>query len=100
MYHCVKSSNEQVKNKSQKSLISESSNLELIFIPHPKTVEEMIECAGPIECDLLPRLVQVTETAAIAAAYQMGRGNKIFADQVAVASMRRMLNKLDMKGII
>ena len=74
--------------------------MELIFIPHPKTVEEMIECAGPIECDLLPRLVQVTETAAIAAAYQMGRGNKILADQVAVASMRRMLNKLDMKGII
>ena len=48
----------------------------------------------------LPRLIQVTEAAAIAAAYQMGRGNKSFADQVAVASMRRMLNKLDMKGII
>lgn len=69
-------------------------------MPHPKTVEEMIECAGPIECDLLPRLVQVTEAAAIAAAYQMGRGDKQFADQVAVASMRRMLNKLDMKGVI
>ncbi|WP_440957032.1 class II fructose-bisphosphatase [Methanosarcina sp. Mfa9] len=69
-------------------------------MPHPKTVEEMIECAGPIECDLLPRLVQVTEAAAIAAAYQMGRGDKHFADQVAVASMRRMLNKLDMKGMI
>lgn len=69
-------------------------------MPHPKTVEEMIECAGPIECDLLPRLVQVTEAAAIAAAYQMGRGDKRFADQVAVAAMRRMLNKLDMKGII
>ncbi len=69
-------------------------------MPHPKTVEEMIECAGPIECELLPRLIQVTEAAAIAAAYQMGRGDKHFADQVAVASMRRMLNKLDMKGII
>ncbi|HII02856.1 TPA: class II fructose-bisphosphatase [Methanosarcinaceae archaeon] len=69
-------------------------------MPHPKTVEEMIECAGPIECELLPRLVQVTEAAAIAAAYQMGRGDKHFADQVAVASMRRMLNKLDMKGMI
>jgi fructose-1,6-bisphosphatase II len=72
----------------------------LIIIPHPKTVEEMIECAGPIECELLPRLIQVTEAAAIAAAYQMGRGDKHFADQVAVASMRRMLNKLNMKGII
>ncbi len=69
-------------------------------MPHPKTVENMIECAGSIECELLPRLIQVTETAAIAAAYQMGRGDKHFADQVAVASMRRMLNKLDMKGII
>ena len=45
-------------------------------------------------------LLFVALTAAIAAAYQMGRGNKILADQVAVASMRRMLNKLDMKGII
>ncbi|HII80433.1 MAG TPA: class II fructose-bisphosphatase [Methanosarcina sp.] len=67
---------------------------------YPKTVEEMIDCAGPIECELLPRLIQVTESAAIAAAYQMGRGDKHFADKVAVASMRRMLNKLDMKGII
>jgi fructose-1,6-bisphosphatase II len=60
----------------------------------------MMDCAGPIECELLPRLIRVTEAAAIAAAYQMGRGNKKFADQVAVAAMRRMLNKLDMKGII
>jgi fructose-1,6-bisphosphatase II len=60
----------------------------------------MIECAGPIEYELLPRLVRVTESAAIAAAYQMGRGDKHLADQAAVASMRRMLNKLDMKGII
>jgi len=69
-------------------------------MPHPKTVEEMFECAGQIEYKLLPRLIHVTEAAAIAAAYQMGRGDKHFADQVAVASMRRMLNKLDMKGII
>ncbi|MDD3043672.1 MAG: class II fructose-bisphosphatase [Methanosarcinaceae archaeon] len=69
-------------------------------MPHPKTVEEMTECAGPIECDVLPKLIQVTEAAAIAAAYQMGRGDKNFADQVAVAAMRRMLNKLDIKGII
>jgi len=40
----------------------------------------MIEWAGPIECELLPRLIQVTEAAAIAAAYQMGRGNKNFAE--------------------
>ncbi|MGB9928790.1 MAG: fructose-bisphosphatase class II, partial [Methanosarcina sp.] len=69
-------------------------------MPHPKTVEGMIDCAGPIEYKLLPRLIQVTETAAIASAYQIGRGDRHFADQVAVASMRRMLNKLDMRGII
>lgn len=69
-------------------------------IPHPKTVEEMMDSAGPIEYELLPRLIRVTEAAAIAAAYQMGRGDKKFADQVAVAAMRRMLNKLDMKGIV
>jgi len=69
-------------------------------MPHPKTVEEMSDCAGPIECELLPKLIQVTEAAAIAAAYQMGRGDKHFADQVAVAAMRRMLNKLNMNGVI
>jgi fructose-1,6-bisphosphatase II len=71
-----------------------------VMIPHPKTVEEMIEYAGPIESELLPRLVQVTEAAAIAAAYQMGRGDSKFADQVAVAAMKRILNKLNIKGII
>lgn len=91
-----------MKNYSQKVLLLSKllQNWELIIIPHPKTVEEMIDCAGPIECELLPRLIQVTEAAAIAAAYQMGRGDKHFADQVAVGAMRRMLNKLDMKGII
>ncbi|WP_319506675.1 class II fructose-bisphosphatase [uncultured Methanolobus sp.] len=69
-------------------------------MPHPKTAEEMIKCAGPIECSLLPRLLHVTEAAAIAASYQMGRGDKNYADQVSVEAMRRMLNCLDMKGMI
>ena len=67
---------------------------------HPKTAEKIIKCAGPIECSLLPRLLHVTEAAAIAASYQMGRGDKDHADQVSVEAMRRMLNSLDMKGII
>ncbi|MBN2110483.1 MAG: class II fructose-bisphosphatase [Methanosarcinaceae archaeon] len=69
-------------------------------MPHPKTAEEMIKCAGPIEYELLPRLLHVTEAAAIAASYQMGRGDKQFSDKVSVEAMRRMLNCLDMKGII
>ncbi len=67
---------------------------------HPKIAEEMMKCAGPIECSLLPRLLHVTEAAAIAASYQMGRGDKNYADQVSVEAMRRMLNCLDMKGTI
>ncbi|MDW7733254.1 MAG: class II fructose-bisphosphatase [Methanolobus sp.] len=69
-------------------------------MPHPKTAEEMIKCAGSIEAELMPRLLHVTEAAAIAASYQMGRGDKHYSDQVAVEAMRRMLNCLDMKGII
>ncbi|MBW6471331.1 MAG: class II fructose-bisphosphatase [Methanosarcinaceae archaeon] len=67
---------------------------------HPKTAENMMNGAGPIEQALLPRLVHITEAAAIAAAYQMGRGDKMLADHVAVDAMRRMLNNLDMKGVI
>lgn len=67
---------------------------------HPKTAEDMINCAGPVERDLLPRLVHVTEAAAIAASYQIGRGEKNYCDQVSVEAMRRMLNCLDMRGII
>lgn len=65
-----------------------------------KNAEEMIKGTGPIENALLPRLLQVTEAAAIAASHEMGRGNKNYADQVSVEAMRRTLNCLDMKGII
>ncbi|TGC08428.1 class II fructose-bisphosphatase [Methanolobus halotolerans] len=67
---------------------------------HPKTAEHMINGAGLIENMLLPRLLHVTEAAAIAAAYQIGRGEKNFCDHVSVEAMRRMLNCLGMKGII
>lgn len=69
-------------------------------MPHPKTAEEIIKCAGPIESSLLPRLLHVTEAAAIAASYQMGRGDKKYSDKVSVEAMRRVLNSLDMKGVI
>jgi len=72
----------------------------MIIMTHPKTAENMMNGAGPIEQALLPGLVHITEAAAIAAAYQMGRGDKMFADHVAVEAMRRMLNNLDMRGVI
>jgi len=62
--------------------------------------EIIIKRQGPIETELLSRLTQITEAAAIASAYQIGKGDKDCADFVAVESMRRMLNSLDMKGII
>jgi len=55
---------------------------------------------GPIERALLPKLMHVTEAAAIAASYQIGRGDKMFADHVSVEAMRRMLNVLDIRGVI
>jgi len=45
-------------------------------------------------------LVRVTEAAALAAARQMGRGNKIAADKAAVDAMRLILNTIEMDGII
>ena len=43
-------------------------------------------------------LVRVTERAAVAASYLVGRGNEKDADQVAVDAMRKELNQLDIDG--
>jgi fructose-1,6-bisphosphatase II len=45
-------------------------------------------------------LVRVTEAAALAAARQMGRGDKNLADKMAVDAMRVMFNTIEMRGII
>jgi fructose-1,6-bisphosphatase II len=42
----------------------------------------------------------VTETAAIAAAPWVGRGEKNLADQAAVEAMRQMINTVDMNGVV
>jgi fructose-1,6-bisphosphatase II len=60
----------------------------------------MMKSAGPIEDLVLPHLIHVTEAAAIAAAHQIGRGDKHYADQVSVEAMRRVLNSLDIRGVI
>jgi len=56
--------------------------------------------AEPIARNLGLDLVRVTETAAMAAARWMGRGNKEAADQAAVDGMRAHLATLDIKGIV
>lgn len=50
--------------------------------------------------NLALELVRVTETAALAAAPWVGRGEKDLADGAAVAAMRQMINTVDMSGIV
>jgi len=48
--------------------------------------------------NLVLEIVRVTEAAALAAERQVGRGDKVAADQVAVDAMRSALNSLDIQG--
>ena len=50
--------------------------------------------------NLALELARVTEAAALMAAREMGRGDKIAADQAAVDAMRSVLNTIDMDGIV
>lgn len=50
--------------------------------------------------NLALELIRVTETAAIAAAPWVGRGEKNLADKAAVEAMRAMINTVDMAGIV
>jgi fructose-1,6-bisphosphatase II len=45
-------------------------------------------------------LVRVTEAAALSAARQMGRGDKIASDKAAVDAMRLVLNSIEMDGVV
>jgi len=48
--------------------------------------------------NLALELIRVTETAALAAAPWVGRGQKDLADKAAVEAMRKMINTVDMAG--
>ena len=50
--------------------------------------------------NLALELIRVTETAAIAAAPWVGRGEKNLADEAAVKAMRAMINTVDMAGVV
>jgi len=50
--------------------------------------------------DLSMEFVRVVERAAVAAARTMGQGDRKYADQVAVESMRKEMESLDMDGTI
>jgi fructose-1,6-bisphosphatase II len=50
--------------------------------------------------NLALELVRVTETAALSASAWVGRGDKDAADLAAVVAMRKMINTVDMSGVI
>ena len=50
--------------------------------------------------NLALELIRVTETAALAAAPWVGRGQKNLADKAAVEAMRKMINTVDMAGVV
>jgi len=50
--------------------------------------------------NLALELIRVTETAALAAAPWVGRGQKDLADKAAVEAMRKMINTVDMAGVV
>ena len=53
-----------------------------------------------IDKKYIDEFINVTSKAAIAASFQVGKKNKIAADQAAVDAMRTELNNIDMKGEI
>ncbi len=50
--------------------------------------------------NLALELIRVTETAALAAAPWVGRGQRDLADKAAVEAMRAMINTVDMAGVV
>lgn len=63
-----------------------------------------ITTSGPdyttIQRNLALELVRVTEAAALASALWFGKGDKNAADQAAVDMMRKVLNTIQMDGVI
>src|SRR5204863_1335436 len=53
-----------------------------------------------IESDLASRFLRVVETAAIASAGTMGKGERHFSDQVATEAMRKTMDAIPMRGTI
>ena len=52
----------------------------------------------PIDKKYIDQIIKVSEKAALAASFLVGKKNKNAADQAAVDSMRAELNKIDMNG--
>jgi fructose-1,6-bisphosphatase II len=63
--------------------------------------ETKARCFGEnLESDLAARFLRVVETAAIASARTMGKGERKFSDQVATEAMRKTMDSIPMRGTI
>ena len=62
--------------------------------------DDMTDTDTHMDRNLALELARVTEAAALAASKQVGRGDKVAADQVAVDAMRDALNSLHIQGRI
>ncbi len=63
-------------------------------------MHEGYEPSATRERNVALELVRVTEAAALNAAVQMGRGDKIAVDEAAVQAMRSALDGVDMDGVV
>ncbi len=66
----------------------------------PQKAKNMSLEQNIMDRNLALEVVRVTEAAALAASKQVGRGDKVAADQVAVDAMRDALNSLQIRGRI
>ena len=67
---------------------------------HTRPETKARTCGENIESDLASRFLRVVETAAIASARTMGKGDRRLADDVATQAMRRTMDNVPMRGTI
>jgi len=68
--------------------------------PHTRPETKARTFGENIESDLASRFLRVVETAAIASARTMGKGDRRLADDVATQAMRRTMDNVPMRGTI
>src|SRR3989449_5308565 len=72
----------------------------LMATPNTKPERKARSFGENIESDLASRFLRVVETAAIASARTMGKGERHFSDQVATEAMRKTMDAIPMRGTI
>ena len=70
------------------------------MVTHSRTQKKARSFGENLESDLAARFLRVVETAAIASARTMGRGERKYSDKVATEAMRRTMDSIPMRGTI